>query len=315
MKKIGNANKMTREEWLDFRRAYIGGSDAAAVLGLNKYKSALAVWSEKKGLLTAQSESEATRQGRDLEAYVAARFEEETGKKVRNDAGIYIDEKRPWMGADIDRILVGESAILECKTTQNRAGYNFDRGELPPTWYVQVMHYMAVTGKERAYVAVLEFGKGFHIIPVERNEDEIAALRQAEERFWKDYVEAHVPPDPDGSESAGEAVRGINAEISEEAETVMLYDLEDDFDALDELTQQKDELTKAIEQIKQKICMEMGDAVEGTTMHWRATWKPSVRTTVDTKRLRKERPEIFAAYSTTSTTRTFKFGKIKEDIT
>ena len=314
MKKIGNANKMTREEWLDFRRAYIGGSDAAAVLGLNKYKSALAVWSEKKGLLTEQSENEATRQGRDLEAYVAARFEEETGKKVRNDAGIYIDEKRPWMGADIDRMLVGESAILECKTTQNRAGYNFDRGELPPTWYVQVMHYMAVTGKERAYVAILETGKAFHIIPVERNEDEIAALRQAEERFWKDYVEADVPPDPDGSESAGEAVRGINAEISEEAETVMLYDLEDDFDALDELTQQKEEITKAIEQIKQKICMEMGDAVEGMTMHWRATWKPSVRTTVDTKRLRKERPDIFAAYSTTSTSRTFKFGKIKEDI-
>lgn len=39
----------SREEWLELRKKYIGGSDASAVIGANPYRSAYALWAKKNG--------------------------------------------------------------------------------------------------------------------------------------------------------------------------------------------------------------------------------------------------------------------------
>ena len=83
MKKISTVS-MTREEWLNARRKGIGGSDAAAIMGANPYASPLSVYLDKLGLAQEKEITEAMRQGTDLEDYVAKRFSEATGKKVRN---------------------------------------------------------------------------------------------------------------------------------------------------------------------------------------------------------------------------------------
>ena len=74
---------MPREQWLELRRQGIGGSDAAAIVGLDRYRSPFDVYADKLGLKKEQPDNEAMRQGRDLEEYVASRFCEQTGKKVR----------------------------------------------------------------------------------------------------------------------------------------------------------------------------------------------------------------------------------------
>src|SRR5690606_38820092 len=76
-------NGMDRSEWLEWRKKGIGGSDAAAIVGLDKYRSAFDVYAEKVGLKAEEPDNEAMRQGRDLEQYVAERFMEATGKRVR----------------------------------------------------------------------------------------------------------------------------------------------------------------------------------------------------------------------------------------
>ena len=65
------------------RHDTIGGSDAAAIVGLSRYGSQYSVFMDKTGRLPDKPDNEAMRQGRDLEEYVSQRFEEETGKKVR----------------------------------------------------------------------------------------------------------------------------------------------------------------------------------------------------------------------------------------
>lgn len=77
---------MTRDEWLEDRRKSIGGSDAAAVIGLNRYRTPMEVYADKLGAFPPKEDTEAMRLGRDLEEYVAQRFCEETGKKVRRVA-------------------------------------------------------------------------------------------------------------------------------------------------------------------------------------------------------------------------------------
>ena len=83
MKKLVSTIGMTEDVWLSYRKKGIGGSDAGAVCGLNPYRSAMAVYLDKTTEEVEKVDSEAMRQGREFEDYVARRFMEATGKKVR----------------------------------------------------------------------------------------------------------------------------------------------------------------------------------------------------------------------------------------
>ena len=149
---------MEHEEWLRLRKGGIGGSDAGAVCGLNPYRSPMAVYWEKTTDMLDLSDNEAMRQGRDLENYVAQRFTEETGKKVRRSNKMYWSETHPIMYADVDRLLVGEDAGLECKTVSAYNAGKWENGAIPMHYLMQCIHYMAVTGKRTWYIAAVILG-------------------------------------------------------------------------------------------------------------------------------------------------------------
>ena len=116
LNKVVSTLEMPHEEWLRYRKKGIGGSDAGAICGVNKYRSAVSVFLDKTTEQTSEFDNEAMRQGRDLEQYVAERFCEETGKKVRRANAIFSHSELPFMLANVDRLVVGENAGLECKT-------------------------------------------------------------------------------------------------------------------------------------------------------------------------------------------------------
>ena len=149
---------MPHDEWLKHRRKSIGGSDASAILGMNTYCSPYTVWADKLGKLPPKEDNEAMRLGRDLEDYVAKRFTEETGKKVRRENNIIINPDYPYAHANVDRMVVGEDAGLECKTTSAMNLKRFKNGEYPENYYCQAVHYLMVTGAKRWYLAVLILG-------------------------------------------------------------------------------------------------------------------------------------------------------------
>ena len=128
--KLADTRKLTHEEWLEYRKRGIGGSDAAAVLGLNPYTSAYAVYHEKLSLAEPFEGNDKTRLGSDLEEYVAKRFteimsERGTPLKVHRLNAILRSRDHPFMLADVDRMIVGENVGLECKTTSNNDNYDF----------------------------------------------------------------------------------------------------------------------------------------------------------------------------------------------
>lgn len=144
------------DEWLAIRKNYIGGSDAGSVVSLNPYSSPYALWAEKTGKVPAFEGNTITEVGSFLEEYVAKRFTEETGKKVFKSNFTYVNEKYPWACANVDRLVAGEDAILEIKTTGNYEYINqIKRGECVGTWWAQIIHYMTVLEKKKAYLAVL----------------------------------------------------------------------------------------------------------------------------------------------------------------
>ena len=151
--------KMDRREWLALRKSGIGGSDAGAVCGLNPYSSPMNVYRDKTCETAEDKEDkEAVRQGHDLEDYVAQRFMEATGLKVRRSNYMYRSIEHPFMIADIDRVVVGEDAGLECKTVSAYGEDKWKDGKIPFHYVMQCFHYMAVTGKRAWYIAVAILG-------------------------------------------------------------------------------------------------------------------------------------------------------------
>jgi putative phage-type endonuclease len=286
---------MPREEWLVLRRKGIGGSDAAAIVGLDRYRSPFDVYANKLGLKQEQPDNEAMRQGRDLEEYVASRFCEQTGKKVRRRNAILQHPEHLWMLGNIDRWVVGENAGFEAKTTSvlNRA--KFSQGEFPPSYYVQCMHYMAVTGAERWYLAVLVLNKAFHIFEIERDEAEIEALITAEKYFWENHVLKQIPPAPDGTESTSELIKQLFPE-AREREEIALYGHEDKIQQYLELDAQVSELTKQRDALKQELQLALADAEIGRAQGYIVEWKNQVRQSLDTKKLKSEHAEIYEKY-------------------
>ena len=301
---------MPREEWLILRRKGIGGSDAAAIVGLDRWRSAFDVYADKLGLKPEQPDNEAMRQGRDLEDYVASRFCEATDKKVRRRNAILQHPEHTFMTANIDRWVVGENAGLECKTTSvlNRA--KFSQGEFPPNYYVQCMHYMAVTGAERWYLAVLVLNKAFHIFEIERDEAEIRALIEAEKHFWTNHIMKQIPPAPDGSESTSELIKTMYPEAKEHF-TASLFGYEEKISTYLNIDNQIKELERKREAIKQELQLAMDEAEIGRAQGYIIEWKNQVRQTLDTQRLKKEQAEIYQQYlKPAQTVRVFKIKEV-----
>lgn len=308
IRKIPTAN-MSKEDWEKLRSTTIGGSDAAAILGMNPHKSAYALWAEKTGKVIPEdiSQKEAVRLGTDLEDYVARRFMEATGKKVRRENATIFRDDMPYAHANYDRLVIGENAGLEIKTTNALHLSKFKNGEFPANYYCQCVHYMMISGLKRWYLAVLVLGIEFKVFVIERDEAEIEALRMAEENFWY-QVQNDLPPEIDGMDSTVDA---LNAEfpVSEPDSEIDLTGCAVDLAILDECTQQIKALEEKKAAAQARIMEAMGSAERGGYGSYRVTWKSQKRQTFDRKRFEKENGAIPEAYLKTSESRTFRFKK------
>ena len=304
-RKIVNTKKISHEEWLELRKKSIGGSDAGAVVGMNQYSSALTVYADKKGLSKDKETSEAMRLGTDLEAYVAERFCEKEGKKVRNDFMMYADGEYDFITANIDRRVVGENAGLECKTMGSFNGYNLEDGEIPSHYFCQCQHYMMVMGFDYMYLAILVLQRGLYVIKIERDKDFIKQLREAEIRFWTHYIERDIMPDPDGSEAAFDTLKEIYPESQPKTEIAIpgVDYLIKDYRAYSELEKQYKEKKDAV---KAQICGKLGDNEVGVGNDYGCSWKSQADNRFDTNRFKADYPTLYNKYVKKGTKRVFR---------
>ena len=304
--KVKTAN---HEEWKALRSNYIGGSDAAAVVGLNPFSSRYSLWAEKTGRIPGFEGNLATEVGTYMEEFVAKKFEAETGKKVRRDNQSFLNSDYPWAIANIDRDIVGEDAGLEIKTTSELNLKKFKGGEYPSNYYAQMVHYMAITGKKRWYLAVLIGNREFKWFTLERDEDEIAALMEAEKDFWR-LVETDTPPEADGMEATSEAINTIYPESN--GSSVDLYIYRAELARYLHLGQQIKELEAYKEEAANIIKAFMGEAERGECDGFKASWKSQTRRTFDRKAFMADHPEMdFSGYYKESSTRVFRVTEQK----
>ena len=207
MKYISTKN-MSHEDWLRARQNGIGGSDAwKIVLPEDEYKKAGCgkLYLEKIAEEVHDEPSLAARRGTYDEQFIADEFERRTGYKVHRVNSIMVSDEHPFMFANIDRKLSGKEEGLECKTTsyvmsrmtifdeeaqKTRWISRFIEGDMENSlknrmdWYIQIQHYMAVTGWKMWYLAVGIDINQFMYYPIPRDEPYIEYLIEEEEKFW-----------------------------------------------------------------------------------------------------------------------------------
>ncbi|MCL2751080.1 MAG: YqaJ viral recombinase family protein [Coriobacteriia bacterium] len=301
---------MSRDQWLNARRSGLGGSDAAAIVGLDKYSTPYTVWADKTGKLPEQPENERMRLGKHLEPYLATRFTELTGKRVRRRNAVLTSLKYPWALANIDYEVVGEKAGLEIKTTNILNLRQYKGGEYPDNFYAQCCHYMAVTGYQKWYLIVLVLGSADkpYIYEIERDEDEIKALMDAEEAFWNNHVLADVPPPVDGSEPTSAALPKVypggdatELIINQDHVLASLVDVKAQIKALEDQKTKLEQIVKA----------DMGNHELARSGPYNITWRSGVRNNIDGAAILRDHPRINATrYTKPTPTRTF---TVKED--
>lgn len=310
--KLVKLSELSHEQWLDWRRKGIGGSDAAIIVGLNPYKSLYELWADKQGFLPQQEDTEAMRAGRDLEQYVAQRFSEATGKKVERLPYMYSHNQYPYITANIDRRIVGENAALECKTTNvfNKSG--FEDGEVPANYLCQCYHYMNVMGYDKMYLAVLILGKGFFWYEIPKNEEQQTALLNAEISFWNEYMEGNSVPAVDGSDGAGQALATVYG--ADNGETINIMHIDKKLEYYAKLCEDIDDLSEKKSKIKQEIQQELGEAAAGLGTDFKVTWKSQIRNTVDSRMLKEKYPDIYLECLKSTQSRVFRFSQMRKEM-
>lgn len=307
--RLVKTHNLPRELWLDVRRQGIGSSDAAAAVGLNPYKSQLELWLEKTGRdgnlpkIDPHDEESPTYWGNILEPIVAAHYTKRTGRRVRRINAVlqHPDPDKHWMLANIDREVTGaeDVQILECKTAGINGAKLWKDG-VPEYVQLQVMHQLAVTGKQVADVAVLLGGQALEIHRIERDEQVISRLIRLERAFWH-YVETDTPPPADGSDSAETALKALYP-----SDTGVTVDFSDDrnlsaaFADWVSTRQTLDEVGKLEAQLKQTLQQAMGEASRAIFETGAVTWKKSKDSlSIDLPALLKDFPELGLRFTTT----------------
>ena len=192
-----------RALWLEERRRGLGGTDAAAVLGVSKWSSPHDVWLSKRGEDAEKPDSEVMWWGRELEDIIARRYMERTGRLVWNPERMLQHPEHPCLIGSPDRLVLNAERGLEVKTASVYTASEWGpegTDDIPPAYLVQCLHYIALTGFAAWDVAVLIGGNDFRVYTVRRDEslerDIVARLVE----WWERHVVAGIEPDITDSE-------------------------------------------------------------------------------------------------------------------
>lgn len=286
------------EDWLEYRKLGIGGSDASVVCGINRYKSPVELWMEKTNQLPYQEAGEAAYWGTQLEALVRAEFTKRTGIEVNHASQLLQSEEHPFMLANLDGTCEHPelgTCVFEAKTASAYKSDEWD-DSIPDEYALQIQHYMAVTGYKGTYIAVLIGGNTFRWKFIERDEELIAMLIELESDFW-DHVQSATPPPLDGSGASAKFLAERFPDSAPKSKITLpdtAADLLRQYDAaceqLEAITEQKQEAENLLKQM-------MGENEVGTAGDRVITWISIAQERLDSKTLKAEHPVLYKKYA------------------
>ena len=302
---IARIESLTHEEWLKLRQKGIGGSDAAAVCGLNRWRGPLDIYLDKTSDTIADNDNEAMYWGRVMEPVLRDEFAKRSGLKVETVPFMFCCKEYPFMIANIDGIVHeadGSISLLEIKTANGFAAKDWENG-LPQEYYIQIQHYLAVCDLTKAYVAVLIGGNQFRYEVVPRDDETITTIIAMEANFWNNHVLTKTAPQADATSDKAIATMYPNSNGT----SIILPNEADQLIAnIEDCKNLEEQLKTAKAEAENRLKALMKDAECGKTpAGYSVRWKSSSTSRLDTTKLKAEHPDIVAQYTKATSYRRF----------
>lgn len=312
---VAELDGMTRAQWLAARKIGIGGSEAAAVCGLDDYRSAFAVWLDKTGVLDDNDEASETAQWGSLIEPVVA---DEVARRLQIDVfpvGWMLGHpEHHFMLANLDRLAVDprmgpDAGVLEIKLAGAFRATDW-RDTVPIRAMCQVQHYLAVTGLRWALVAALIGGQRLVTHVVEADDQLIDSIIEIETQFWR-HVTDREPPAPDGSRATTELLGRLYDVDPDRIVTVERSEVEPTLAALHFARSRQDDAEADRRRAEAELKILMGGAalLTDTDGDPIARWPEVDSARIDVTALRRDHPILAAQYTKPSTTRRFTIVK------
>ena len=189
-----------RDSWLALRSLDLTASDIGAAVGVDPYKSRLALYAEKTGMLMPQADNNAMRRGRWLESAVLAAIREENPDWEVRPAGIYLRDPQLRLGATPDALAATDQpgvTNIQCKVV-NRPSFERDWAAGPPLHYqLQTLTEGMLLRADQSLIAALvidTYSAELYLYPVPRHEAAEARVEAIAIRFWEDVAAGRMPP-------------------------------------------------------------------------------------------------------------------------
>lgn len=248
-----------RQSWLAARRKGVGASEAGAIFGISPWATPLQLYMEKLGMLPETAQQKWMKWGLRIESVVADVYAEETGRDITIPHKLMQHADHPFMLASLDR--VAGDRVLEIKRVYQHVTQSWGPSgsrEVPEYYYLQVQQQMAVAGYELADIAAFFGDAELRIYTIERNDEVIAKLVEAERDFMR-RIEERDPPMPDWEHPTTADLLAM-LEPSEDLEVELPVDVHELVDQFELLGVTLSEAKKAREELKSRLIYVMGEA-------------------------------------------------------
>lgn len=290
-------------EWKAARKRGIGGSDAAAAIGVDNYRTPFDLYQEKLDLVPGFDGNWFTQRGTALEPVIRQHYAEKFGREVRIPDSILQHPEHKFMICSLDGFS-DDGRIAEFKTATSYRGWGQDgTDQIPHNYLVQVQHNLAVTGAQVADLGVSIAGGEPRYFTIEADPELQGMIIHAESLFWE-KVMSRTEPELMGIEEMRKRyqIQDGSYAVANPLMLEAITKLRQIKGHLSEVEADKEELTENV----QRFLLQAGASVlideTGAPL---CTWNESQRNTVDSKKLKAEKPDVYAAYTKTSATRTF----------
>ncbi|UOF92965.1 YqaJ viral recombinase family protein [Fodinisporobacter ferrooxydans] len=302
---LASTVNMSHEEWLAARKNGLGGSDVAVITGFSKYKSPVELYLEKIGEFEPKEAGEAAYFGTLLEDVVAKEFEKRSEMKVRRRNAILRHPDYPWMLANLDRVIVGKQEGFEAKTASAYLSDEWAEDKVPWSYELQCQHYMAVTGYERWWIACLVGGNKFVYKPIERDEEVIQAVIQAERKFWNEHVVKRIPPMIDGSDASSNLLNTLYPKSIPDTYVELPSDAKRLLEDFEYWQTEEKSAGERKDEAANKLKDMLGEHESGWIGERKVIWKSVASNRFDSTKFKKDHPDLYGQYVKESLSRRF----------
>ncbi|GIM29866.1 hypothetical protein CPJCM30710_25320 [Clostridium polyendosporum] len=299
---------LDHKDWLEARKLGITGTDLGGLTGISKYSTPMKVYLDKVGGLEPTEDNEAMYWGRVMEDVIAKEFQVRNNVKVNRVNVMLKHPQYEWALGNIDRLITnkkGEKGILEIKTVSEYIRDAWEGEEVPPQYMVQLQWYMFVAGVKFGYFAALIGGNKYVHKYVERDEELIEMLVKIAKDFWESNVVTKNPPLVDGSEASTELLKTLYPISETGSEMILPDEALELIERREELKGQAKELEVQIGECENKLKDLLKENETGICGDRKVIWKSSSRTSIDSKKLKLDHPDIYEQYSKTLSFRKF----------